>query len=113
MVILFRIDDRLIHAQVVVGWEGELKPDRIVLADDLVSAEDWEKELYASAGEPDFKASVLPLGGAVEQVRRRRVRRKRSSCWVRGPAGSDGDALRWDWDDDRDKCRGASFPRET
>ena len=68
MVILFRIDDRLIHAQVVVGWGRRLKPDRIVLADDQVNAEDWEKELYASAAEPDFKATVLSLAEAVEQI---------------------------------------------
>ena len=61
MIILFRIDDRLIHAQVVVGWGGKLSPDRIILADDTVSAEDWERELFTSAAEPDFKATVLPL----------------------------------------------------
>ena len=54
MVILFRIDDRLIHAQVVVGWGRRLRPDRIVLADDAVRAEEWEKELYASAAEPTW-----------------------------------------------------------
>ena len=86
MVILFRIDDRLIHAQVVVGWGRRLKPDRIVLADDLVNAEEWEKELYASAAEPDFKATVLSLAEAVEQISGGVFSSEKIFLLVRGPA---------------------------
>jgi mannose/fructose/N-acetylgalactosamine-specific phosphotransferase system component IIB len=86
MVILFRIDDRLIHAQVVVGWGRRLKPDRIVLADDLVNAENWEKELYASAAEPDFKATVLSLAEAVEQISGGVFSSEKIFLLVRGPA---------------------------
>ena len=86
MVILFRIDDRLIHAQVVVGWGRRLKPDRIVLADDLVNAEDWEKELYASAAEPDFKATVLSLAEAAEQIGGGVFNSEKIFLLVRGPA---------------------------
>jgi mannose/fructose/N-acetylgalactosamine-specific phosphotransferase system component IIB len=45
---LFRIDDRLIHGQVVIGWASHLKSKRIVLCDNDVAANDWEKELYLS-----------------------------------------------------------------
>ena len=70
MVNLFRIDDRLIHAQVVVGWGRKLRPDRIILADDRIAAEDWERELYASAAEPDIKATILTLAEAVMGTKR-------------------------------------------
>jgi mannose/fructose/N-acetylgalactosamine-specific phosphotransferase system component IIB len=86
MVILFRIDDRLIHAQVVVGWGRRLRPDRIVLADDAVSAEEWEKELYASAAEPDFKATVLTLSEAVRQISGGVFESEKIFLLVRGPA---------------------------
>ena len=43
---LFRIDDRLIHGQVVVGWGQTLGIAFIVLVDDEVRANDWEQELY-------------------------------------------------------------------
>ena len=49
---LIRVDDRLIHGQVVVGWGRELKPDLVVLADDEVAQNDWEQELYR-LGVPD------------------------------------------------------------
>lgn len=43
---LYRIDDRLIHGQVVVGWGQPLDLKFIVLVDDEVAASDWEQELY-------------------------------------------------------------------
>ena len=86
MISLFRIDDRLIHAQVVVGWGRRLGPDRIVLADDQVSAEQWESELYASAAEPDFKATVLSISEAVRQIAGGVFDSEKIFLLVRGPA---------------------------
>lgn len=43
---LYRIDDRLIHGQVVVGWGQPLHLGFIVLVDDEVGASEWEQELY-------------------------------------------------------------------
>src|SRR6186997_180618 len=45
-IVLFRVDERLIHGQVVVGWGTQLKPDRIVVVDDALSESQWEQELY-------------------------------------------------------------------
>jgi PTS system mannose-specific IIB component/fructoselysine and glucoselysine-specific PTS system IIB component len=45
-VALFRLDDRLIHGQVVVGWGQPLACRFIVLVDDEVRASDWEQDLY-------------------------------------------------------------------
>ena len=65
---LLRIDDRLIHAQVVVGWCSVLNPDRIVVADDRVSSCDWDKNLYLTAAPPPIKVSILSLKEAVDQI---------------------------------------------
>ena len=43
---LYRIDDRLIHGQVVVGWGKPLNVQFIVLVDDAVRASEPEQELY-------------------------------------------------------------------
>ena len=43
---LYRIDDRLIHGQVVVGGGKPLNVGFIVLVDDAVRASTWEQELY-------------------------------------------------------------------
>ena len=48
--VLVRIDDRLIHGQVVVGWGIQLKPDRIILCSDTIANSAWEKDIYQGAG---------------------------------------------------------------
>jgi PTS system mannose-specific IIB component/fructoselysine and glucoselysine-specific PTS system IIB component len=52
---LFRIDDRLIHGQVVVGWGQPLGLRFLVLVDDDVAASDWEQELYRMGVPPDVE----------------------------------------------------------
>ena len=42
---LYRVDDRLIHGQVVVGWGQPLDVEFIVLVDDAVAESEWEQEL--------------------------------------------------------------------
>jgi mannose/fructose/N-acetylgalactosamine-specific phosphotransferase system component IIB len=49
---VIRLDDRLVHGQVVVGWGNALGIERIVLVDDSIAATEWEQELYAM-GVPD------------------------------------------------------------
>jgi len=46
---LCRIDDRLIHGQVVLGWGAPLGVDLIVLVDDAVRDNEWEQEIYRMA----------------------------------------------------------------
>jgi PTS system mannose-specific IIB component/fructoselysine and glucoselysine-specific PTS system IIB component len=51
---LYRIDDRLIHGQVVVGWGQPLDLGFIVLVDDEVAGSDWEQELYRMGVPPEM-----------------------------------------------------------
>lgn len=48
-IVLYRIDERLIHGQVVIGWGHELRHDSIIVVDDALSESDWEQELYRLA----------------------------------------------------------------
>jgi len=45
-VVLLRIDERLIHGQVVIGWGNQLRPHRYVVVDDELASSDWEQDLY-------------------------------------------------------------------
>ncbi len=51
-ILLFRVDDRLLHGQVVIGWGRPLGITRVVLVDDGVAASLWEQDLYRMAA-PD------------------------------------------------------------
>ena len=53
--VLNRIDDRLIHGQVVVGWGQPLNVAFIVVVVDEVAASDWEQELYRMGVPPDME----------------------------------------------------------
>ena len=53
-IVLNRIDDRLIHGQVVVGWGQPLDVKFIVLVDDTVAGSDWEQELYRMGVPPEM-----------------------------------------------------------
>ncbi|NIP59594.1 MAG: PTS transporter subunit IIB [Gemmatimonadetes bacterium] len=51
-ILLYRVDERLIHGQVVVGWGSELRPDRYLVVDEDLARSEWEQELYL-LGLPD------------------------------------------------------------
>jgi PTS system mannose-specific IIB component/fructoselysine and glucoselysine-specific PTS system IIB component len=53
--VLNRIDDRLIHGQVVVGWGQPLNVAFIVLVDDAVAASEWEQDLYRMGVPPEME----------------------------------------------------------
>ncbi len=71
-VVLYRVDERLIHGQVVVGWGSQLLPDRYVVVDEALVASEWERELYA-LGVPE-EAGALFVGPAEARERIREWR---------------------------------------
>lgn len=73
-VILYRVDERLIHGQVVVGWGASLHPERFVVVDDELAASDWEQELY-TLGLPEGMESIFV---PVEEARDRLTEWQRS-----------------------------------
>lgn len=67
-IVLFRVDDRLIHGQVVIGWGRPLGVTRIVLVDDAVSHSDWEQDLYRMAVPPDIEVRFEDVAGAAAHL---------------------------------------------
>lgn len=67
-IVLFRIDDRLIHGQVVIGWGRPLGIDLIILVDDQVAASDWEQELYRMAVSPEIEVRFVTVAEAATQM---------------------------------------------
>jgi PTS system mannose-specific IIB component/fructoselysine and glucoselysine-specific PTS system IIB component len=65
---LFRVDDRLIHGQVVLGWGLPLNATFIVLVDDRVAASDWERELYRLGVPPDMQLFFETVDSAAQRL---------------------------------------------
>ncbi len=75
--VLYRIDDRLIHGQVVVGWGQAMDIEFIVLVDDAVATSEWEQELYRMGVPPEMEVffhTVADATGRLETYRRERRR---------------------------------------
>lgn len=48
-ILLFRVDERLLHGQVVIGWGSQLRPERYLVVDDQLADSEWEQDLYRLA----------------------------------------------------------------
>jgi mannose/fructose/N-acetylgalactosamine-specific phosphotransferase system component IIB len=68
-IVLFRVDDRLIHGQVVVGWGRPLGVNRIVLVDDQVAGSAWEQDIYRMAVMPEVEVEFVSLATAAARLR--------------------------------------------
>jgi PTS system mannose-specific IIB component/fructoselysine and glucoselysine-specific PTS system IIB component len=68
-IVLCRIDDRLIHGQVVIGWGRPLGINLIILVDDQVAGSAWEQELYRMAVDPDIEVRFVTVAEAGNHLR--------------------------------------------
>ncbi len=62
---MVRVDDRLIHGQVVAGWCPVVLPDLLILCDDDIAGSDWERQLYKDAA-LEYDTSVCSVEKTVE-----------------------------------------------
>jgi mannose/fructose/N-acetylgalactosamine-specific phosphotransferase system component IIB len=67
-IVLFRVDERLIHGQVVVGWGVPLHADRIVVVDDQLADSAWEQELYCLGIPAAMEASFASVDRARREL---------------------------------------------
>jgi mannose/fructose/N-acetylgalactosamine-specific phosphotransferase system component IIB len=67
-VVLCRVDDRLVHGQVVIGWGRPLSVRVIVLVDDVVATNGWEQDLYRMAAPEGVEIIFATTAEAVERL---------------------------------------------
>jgi PTS system mannose-specific IIB component/fructoselysine and glucoselysine-specific PTS system IIB component len=65
---LFRVDDRLVHGQVVIGWGRPLAARFIALVDDAVRDSTWEQDLYRMAVPDDVEIIFASTAEAIAQL---------------------------------------------
>ncbi len=61
MIALVRVDNRLVHGQVLVTWVPHLKAARIVVADDEAAKNALARAALTLALPPELEASIEPL----------------------------------------------------
>jgi mannose/fructose/N-acetylgalactosamine-specific phosphotransferase system component IIB len=66
-VVLVRVDQRLLHGQVAVGWAPSLDADHVLIADDVLAADAFGREVMTSAAPPELKVDVVTLREAAQR----------------------------------------------
>jgi mannose/fructose/N-acetylgalactosamine-specific phosphotransferase system component IIB len=64
-----RIDDRLVHGQVTVGWSKHVRPTRIIVADDKAAANPLQRGVLQMIPIPGVRVSVMPLAEFLQLTR--------------------------------------------
>ena len=65
---LVRIDDRLIHGQVVTVWSKETKCQRIIVCNDDVANDEIRRTLLTQVAPPGVQSSVVGIEKAVRVI---------------------------------------------
>ncbi|MEO0092000.1 MAG: PTS sugar transporter subunit IIB [candidate division WOR-3 bacterium] len=66
---IIRVDDRLIHGQVTAGWIRPLAIERIVLANDTVANDEWEREIYTLAVPPEIELKIETIEKTIDLLK--------------------------------------------
>ena len=76
--LLARIDDRLIHGQVVHGWGRPLRPTWIGIVSDALRADPARADLYLFAAPEGARAVALSVGETLSEATRRAIETERA-----------------------------------
>lgn len=68
-IVMTRIDDRLMHGQVVVSWIPYLKADEVIILDDDYANDDFMNLLIKNASPENVKVHIFKLSDAVAYLK--------------------------------------------
>jgi mannose/fructose/sorbose-specific phosphotransferase system IIB component len=84
-IVLVRVDDRLIHGQVVVGWTRTVGGTNIVVANDEVANNSMQRTLLKMAAPAGVKATILTVEEAAKQLNEQKFSGENVIVLVRDP----------------------------
>lgn len=82
---LIRIDDRLIHGQVVEGWLNAINVNHILIASDEIAHDDFQKTLLSLAVPPQVRASFFAIQDAARYLLTGQTPQDRIIVLLHGP----------------------------
>jgi PTS system mannose-specific IIB component len=68
MILLFRVDDRLVHGQVAVGWKNALEANHLLVVDDEVAANEFDRTLMEMSAPYDLQLNIFSEHEAVKKL---------------------------------------------
>jgi mannose/fructose/N-acetylgalactosamine-specific phosphotransferase system component IIB len=73
---VIRVDDRLIHGQVTAGWVRPLGIEQIILANDQVANDEWEREIYTLAVPSEIVVKIFTITETINYLKNEHVIKK-------------------------------------
>ena len=70
-IVLCRIDDRLIHGQVVTAWVKQTEGNRIVIIDEALVKDVFLQKIIKAAAPSDIRIDIYSIENGVCELKRR------------------------------------------
>ncbi|MBN1898358.1 MAG: PTS sugar transporter subunit IIB [Spirochaetes bacterium] len=83
--LIVRIDDRLIHGQVVTGWVKTLKLDNIVVANDSLINDHYKIQVIKLAVPSDINLEFLNINTAAKKLKEKRWQKFQTILLIESP----------------------------
>lgn len=83
---IIRVDDRLIHGQVAIGWTRSRGINTILAIDDATAKDRMQCQLMKMATPPGVTPYFLTVEDAVEKILKDTYKNKKVMILVKGPA---------------------------
>jgi len=84
--LIVRIDDRLIHGQVIEGWCKTLCINHIIVSNDIVAGDEMQKALLSMAVPSHIKISVLTIRETADLFLKEDYKKERILVLASSPA---------------------------
>lgn len=65
-IVLFRIDERLVHGQIVTAWLGHTQVNKIIVIDDSVASDSFMGSILKMAVPPQVAVDILTVAQSVQ-----------------------------------------------
>lgn len=83
--VLIRIDDRLIHGQVVEGWLDAISANLVIIGSDEIAHDEFQKTLLTLAVPPRIRAAFLNVREVSHYLDTKQIKDDRIIILVHGP----------------------------
>jgi len=84
-IVLARVDDRLIHGEVVSVWTPNLSANRIMIADDGVAADKFNSRVLKALAPAGVKVNVCSVETAAEKLKEDEIKGERIMVLAKTP----------------------------
>ncbi|MCR2045348.1 PTS sugar transporter subunit IIB [Anaerosalibacter massiliensis] len=83
--IFYRIDDRLIHGQVITGWSRYYKLKRIIIADDQVTNDPIQRQIINMVAPKNIKVNILCINDSYNAITDKNQSKNNTLVLTKGP----------------------------